>query len=427
MGLEAVYDANAGTFLGRTAGSWFKILGFYAIYYTLLGFLFYASVLIGMIRNENMELFGRTRGIGTPPTRTRTDQPGVDAWPQQMVIDDNQGQEFELATYEKKYGDSKNDYPIYVKKVEEYLLNYCPFEEKCALNDIFGDEWKTTFPFVVASNTDATKENVKDCDDTSIQSRKCMVFRQFCSGNETCGKIMKIDHTKFAEKIADNDKKQINKPYFFIALNKVIGFEIMGMEKLAGMNALNPVKDEPSPTFQNFKSNEFKLSVDDLKQAAFVNCYIFDVEAGKKMCKPWKVDTNNNFTVRDSSSSESVPCDNMKDQTDYKIQAIRPYILNKDYVYSGYFNSTTSNWKDANKKTATYAKPFAMFQMSRVTEGKIQNLEDKSLVRCNVVAKNLEYPYLDSPKLMDNSVLKQPGNGWVQLGFRQIDQEEGSN
>lgn len=427
MGLEAVYDANAGTFLGRTAGSWFKILGFYAIYYTLLGFLFYASVLIGMIRNENQELFGRTRGIGTPPTRTRTDQPGVDAWPQQMVIEDNYGQEFELATYEKKYGDSKNDYPIYVKKVEEYLLNYCPFEKQCALENIFGDKWQETFPFVVKSNTDATKENVKDCADTSVLSRKCMVYRQFCSGNETCGKIMKIDHVKFAKEIADKDNKQINKPYFFIALNKVIGFEIMGMEKLAEMNALNPTKNQPSPTFQNFKSNGLGLSVDDLKQAAFVNCYIFDVEATKKMCKPWKVDNNNSFTVRDSSSSESVPCDNMKDQTDYKIKAIRPYILNKDYVYSGYSNASSPTMVEDNKKAVTYAKPFAMFQMSKVTESKIQNLEDKSLVRCNVVAKNIEYPYLDSEKLMDNGVLVQSGNGWVQLGFRQKDQEEGSS
>merc|ERR1712154_748881 len=97
----------------------------------------------------------------------------------------------------------------------------------------------------------------------------------------------------------------------------------------------------------------------------------------------------------------------------YKIKAIRPYISNKKY--SGY-----SADAEKNKETATYAKPFAMFQMSKAT-GKIKNLEDKSLVRCNVVAKNIEYPYLDSEKLMSNALLGQPGHGWVQLGFRQLD------
>jgi len=415
MGLEAVYDANAGTFLGRTAGSWFKILGFYAIYYTLLGFLFYGSVLLGMVRIPNQDILGKTRGVGSPVIRTRTDQPGVDAWPQQMVIEDNQGQEFELATYEKKYGKSGDQYPLYVQKIEEYILNYCPFENQCALKDFFGDDWQNTFPFVETGKDAAT---VPSCDDDSNQSRKCIVFREYCKGNEDCGKIMQINHAKLQKEIADNDTKQINRPYFFIALNKVIGFKIMGMENLAQMDELNPAKNQPSPTFQNFNSKVDNLSAADLKETAFINCYIFDVEAGKGKCEPWKKDNSSN-TVRDGSGSKTVPCDNMKDQTEYKIDAIRPYISNKKYEYKGY----TANSDDDNKKAATYAKPFAMFRMSKAT-GKIKNLEDKSLVRCNVVAKNIEYPYLDSEKLMGNALLGQPGHGWVQLGFKQLDNEE---
>jgi len=417
MGLEAVYDAEAGTFLGRTAGSWFKILGFYAIYYTLLGFLFYGSVLLGMVRIPNQDILGKTRGTGNPVIRTRTDQPGVDAWPQQMVILDNQGQEFELATYEKKFGKSGDEYPLYVQKIEEYILNYCPFENQCALKDIFGNDWQKTFPFV---ETGKDAASLPACEDVSNQSRKCIVFREFCTGNEDCGKVMQINHAKLQKEITDEGSTQITKPYFFIALNKVIGFNIMGMENLAAMDALNPAANKPSPTFQNFNSKDFNLSAADLKETAFVNCYIFDVEAGKGKCDPWKKEENSSFVVRDGSGSKSVSCDNMKDQTDYKIDAIRPYISNKNYVYSGY----SAGSADDNKKAATYAKPFAMFQMSKLSEGKIRNLDDKSLIRCNVVAKNIEYPYLDSEKLMGNALLGQPGHGWVQLGFKQLDTEE---
>jgi len=418
MGLEAVYDAQAGTFPGRTAGSWFKILGFYAIYYTLLGFLFYGSVQIGMIRIKNQEILGKTRGVDKPVIRTRTDQPGVDAWPQNMVIEDNQGMEFELATYEKKYGKEGNKYPLYVQKIEEYILNYCPFENQCALNDIFGD--LTLFPFVQKSETDAVE--LPECDDVKIQSRKCIVFRAFCKGKETCGKIMKINHEVLKGKIADKETKQINKPYFFIAINKVIGFNIMGLENLAEMNGLNPTTGNPSPTFHNFKSSAYDLSATEMKETAFVNCYIFDVEASKGKCFPWKLNNDSKTVERDETATKNTPCDNMKSNNDYQIDALRPYIQNKNYVYSGY----TSD-EDNNKKAATYAKPFAMFQMRMSKDGKIANQEDKSLIRCNVVAKNIEYPYLDSEKLMGNALLSQPGHGWVQLGFRQRDAEEETN
>merc|ERR1719461_897551 len=117
-----------------------------------------------MVRIKNQDILGKTRGVGSPVIRTRTDQPGVDAWPQQMVIEDNQGQEFELATYEKKYGKSGDQYPLYVQKIEEYILNYCPFENQCALNDIFGD--LTLFPFVQKSETDAVE--LPECDDVKI-------------------------------------------------------------------------------------------------------------------------------------------------------------------------------------------------------------------------------------------------------------------
>ena len=133
----------------------------------------------------------------------------------------------------------------------------------------------------------------------------------------------------------------------------------------------------------------------------------------------------------------------MKVQSKYKVKAIRPYILDKHYTYSGY---KTNNTDAENNKVATYAKPFAMFQMSLTDETqKINNFGDKTMIRCNVIAKNIEYscvserlscffsdfklfklffnrffyPYLANEELMGNALLGQPGHGWVQLGFSQ--------
>jgi hypothetical protein len=50
---------------------------------------------------------------------------------------------------------------------------------------------------------------------------------------------------------------------------------------------------------------------------------------------------------------------------------------------------------------------------------KINNFGDKTMIRCNVIAKNIEYPYLANEELMGNALLGQPGHGWVQLGFSQ--------
>lgn len=418
MGWESVYDSEKGTFLGRTALSWVKILGFYAIYYTLLGFLFYGSVKLGMLRIDNSNILGLTRGINTPVVRSRTDQPGVDAWPQNMVILDNYGQEFELATYEKKYGKGKDEYPVYIQKLEEFLLNHCPFENECSFKNIIGEDWQTKLDFVVSSSKDATADAV-GCKPEQVQSRKCLVLNEKClKTKDSCGKIMEIDHTKLKAQIANTTDNRITKPFFFISINKVIGFELKNYDDLEYMLGLNPKKDMPSPTLQYNPKQDFSLTKDQLKQAAFINCYVFDIEAKKGKCKPWK--KTGDVIEKDSDAGNTIPCDNMKANDVYKVSPIQPFILNDNYKYDGY-----STDEGKNLVAAIYAKPFAMFQMSMAEESSpIKNLEDKSLIRCNVVAKNIEYPYLESEQLMGNALLGQPGHGWVQLGFRTLEVEQ---
>jgi hypothetical protein len=418
MGWDAVYNSEEGTFLGRTAMSWLKILTFYAFYYTFLGFLFYGSVQIGMTRITNKDIMGKDRGMDMPVLKTRTDQPGVDAWPQNADRDDNYGQEFVLGVYEKKdQGLGVVEYPLYVQKIEEFMLNHCPFENKCSFDDILGGatEWPKIIDFVEKSIDDAIAANVK-CPVEKSQTRKCLVFKSECEGNESCGKVMQINHDKLKAQIADSETGQINKPFFFIAINKVIKFKLRGYDNFADISGLNPKRSMPSPTLQGFSITTLPLTPEQLQQSALVNCYPYDIAAVTGDCYGW----NENRTARVKTGAK-IDCDNMKEQpkdgAGYKVKAIRPYILSKDYEYEGY---KSSNDNDANQKVATYAKPFAMFQMSLTDETKkIDMLEDKTLIRCNVIAKNIEYPYLANKDLMDNALLGQPGHGWVQLGFKQ--------
>lgn len=417
MGWEDIYDAKEGTFLGRTASSWFKILGFYAIYYTFLGFLFYGSVQFGMIRIQQTNVLGMDKGAGRPVTNTRTDQPGVDAWPQNMVIADNQGLEFELGKYELVNGDKsgvkkcKDDKcPLYVKKLQQYLLNYCPFKDNCALSDLMGADWAKTIDFIEEGTE--TDPKCKDGDN----SRKCVVYKSCKDSKSGCGNVMVINHTKLRAKITTDDNDQINKPYFFVSINKVIKFTLQGYGNFQEMAGRNPVSGKPSPTFQNYKPTDYQLSAEELQTSAFVNCYIFDTGATKGQCKPWSDKNNTRKGV-----GADVDCDNLKAQSKYKVNPIRPYILNKNYEYKGF----AVGEDDQNQKSALYAKPFAMFQMT-VESGKIENKNDDSFVRCNVVAKNIEYPYLANEALMGNPLLSQPGHGWVQLGFLEKPEIENS-
>lgn len=443
MGIETFYNAQEGTVLGRTCGSWTKILGFYLIYYTFLGFLFYGSVQVGMLRIESETVSGKTRGLGQPVIVTRTDQPGIDAWPQNMLIEDEQGLAFPLDEFKKTYGEKQNKYPVYVQKLEQFLLNACPFKKQCALDQFYGTDWsnKAELAFLVEDlENESVDQNVK-CGKDDF-SRKCLLYRE-CGANDeekktNCGNMMKIDYAKLRAVICKNDKDNcmINKPLFFVSLNKVINFDIMTVDSLDISNGdqLNPKKGGPSPVWQHDLNLMQTLTTTFVNDSfAFINCYIMDQDQEKGLCYPWQQDSTR------ATTGDKVDCDNMKDlslkvlnkkgveqaQTPYKISAIYPYIKNSDYKYSGFKSGDDT----VNKKSSRYVKPFAMFQLensdaSADATGVLKNKDDKSAVRCNILAKNLEYPFISDDALMGNALLSQPGHGWVQLGFKTSDKKE---
>jgi len=107
--MEYLYDSKAGTVLGRTAGSWFRILFFYLVYYAFLTFLMYGSVTMYSDTLESRD---------TPFIRTRTSQPGLSAIPANMYIEDDNNAEFKYDTTDDKTFDA------YINRTTEFLEGY---------------------------------------------------------------------------------------------------------------------------------------------------------------------------------------------------------------------------------------------------------------------------------------------------------------
>lgn len=80
-----IYNAQEGTLLGRTANSWFKILAFYAVYYSLLGVLFWGFTIT--FYQGKMVLQDSPVGGKPAIVHSRLDQPGIASHPFNEMLD----------------------------------------------------------------------------------------------------------------------------------------------------------------------------------------------------------------------------------------------------------------------------------------------------------------------------------------------------
>ena len=130
---SAIFNPQEGTFLGRNASSWARILVFYLIYYTFLGLLFWGSLeLINMrIKKANNGEF--------PAINTRLDEPGLTVYPHNTIIGDELNEQLEFAvgkisknpSEENKEMEAENNYII--SQYDRRLLK--PNMDKCKKND----------------------------------------------------------------------------------------------------------------------------------------------------------------------------------------------------------------------------------------------------------------------------------------------------
>jgi len=103
------YNSKEGTVLGRTASSWAKILFFYLVYYTFLGFLAYGTLAWYQSTVEDGKV---------PYTRTRTGQPGMAIEPANSVIEDANNNNFEFDS------GSSDTFAPYVDQSIKFLEGY---------------------------------------------------------------------------------------------------------------------------------------------------------------------------------------------------------------------------------------------------------------------------------------------------------------
>merc|ERR1711881_631011 len=104
-------------------------------------------------------------------------------------------------------------------------------------------------------------------------------------------------------------------------------------------------------------------------------------------------DTNNVCKV-DGAVGKTYECET----STAKATPIVPYIRNKDYQFEAYTEDATA------ENTTPYIPPFAMFQMDASAEdARKGNLQ----FRCNLIARNVQYPYKEDLKLQGNQLIMQ--------------------
>jgi len=166
---DYLYNAKEGTVMGRTAGSWAKILGFYCVYYGFLACLFY----FGLSYYQG----GLPAVGGAPKIVTRLDQPGIGVYPFYTYRDDRDNLEWPLKT-----ADSDANMH-YVKHLQEFLAKY-------------------------------DQENAAECE-VSAAGQRC-----------------KINNFAIAKALESNVSERLRnkKPYVFLSANKIYNWRPISSE-----------------------------------------------------------------------------------------------------------------------------------------------------------------------------------------------------
>jgi len=165
---EVLWDEN-GNFLGRDLKSWAKILGFYAIYYTFLGFLFYGFTVTYYL--ESKVLSGNPVGGKPAVANARLDMPGAVVHPF------------------KEMSEARGD-------INRMTMDKATMEDYCGKLGAFFEGKKTL------------NVNAKDCSQA-----------EFSTSNAICNvDTGDLSVTKCSEHM---EKKQ---PMFTIDINKIIGW-----------------------------------------------------------------------------------------------------------------------------------------------------------------------------------------------------------
>jgi len=380
-------ETGAVTVLGRTGSSWLKISIFYVIYYALLLALAYGTLAWRQGSLSTVLIGSKTVGVGKPFIDTRLGQVGVRAWPHhQDQSEDDNNYKFSLGKWNSNKDAKAADRPDnkYADYVEYFLLGrttlpedkqehlhigspvhkgYCN-EKSNTLVKLFGDNWNTY---------DSLK------------------FVKPASGSQGCSIDWKILRNLVTTKVGG--ERIITKPFVYLLINKKINFdlqEVFVWEKVVGVKPKYNRDQYGSPEVRAKKINGTGPEImEPNMDRAFFNCFVMDT---------------NNVCKVDGAVGKTYECET----STAKATPIVPYIRNKDYQFEAYTEDATA------ENTTPYIPPFAMFQMDASAEdARKGNLQ----FRCNLIARNVQYPYKEDLKLQGNQLIMQNGMGHADFGF----------
>jgi len=112
-----VLDPKEGTFLGRTAASWAKILVFYFFYYSFLALLFFGCIQLIGWRIE------RVNDGEFPMINSRLDEPGLTVYPHNTIIDDENNEKLDYTFGNMKKVKSPTPTQTTMKEENEFIVS----------------------------------------------------------------------------------------------------------------------------------------------------------------------------------------------------------------------------------------------------------------------------------------------------------------
>jgi len=114
---SAILDTEEGTFLGRTAGSWAKILVFYFFYYSFLALLFF-----GCINLISWRIEGANEGE-FPMINSRLDEPGLSVYPHNTIIADENNEQLDYTFGSMKKVKSPTAAQTAMKEENDFIVS----------------------------------------------------------------------------------------------------------------------------------------------------------------------------------------------------------------------------------------------------------------------------------------------------------------
>lgn len=266
-----------GKLLGRDANSWIRILGFYAVYYSFLGFLIYFAV--GQYASRMPAVGG-----SAPKIVTRTDMPGAGVWPFHS-IDASNDKDGELHLSSKNENAEGND--LYRTHLTEFFESYANDEAvSCKLPENNPEKNTCKVPNASFLSEQDINQSIKDKKPiVAVAVNKVFNWNpinrsnkldngQFVANSvqmrcfETGSDGSPVENSKFSVSVIGTEKAILPSYYPYTAQDKLAEGEAIQYNKPFLLAQINPLEDDAwvLNTDQKLKYFRCELLADNIQK-----------------------------------------------------------------------------------------------------------------------------------------------------------------